>query len=145
MKNNATSTVFEVRLAVEASCFNISEGHDFDWYVLDALFGSKTKTKFLISSNLIWDDTRVSIETISDLKSFQRYNHFPAMSEISRKDALARNMMKINKVLPNEFNFTPQTWLLTNDYTSLCAYAAEAKKKLNKKTFILKPSNGMVS
>jgi hypothetical protein len=41
-----------------------------------------------VNSNLIWDDTRVSIEGISELKSFQRYNHFPAMSEISKKDAL---------------------------------------------------------
>ena len=50
-----------------------------------------------ISSNVIWDDTKVSVENISELKSFQRYNHFVAMSEISRKDALARNMLKMYK------------------------------------------------
>ncbi len=66
------------------------------------------------------------------------------MSEISRKDALARNMMKISKVLPHEFNFSPHTWLLPNDYMHLCAFAADAKRNHQKKTFILKPSNGML-
>lgn len=100
---------------------------------------------FFISlySNLIWDDTRISIEAISELRSFQRYNHFPAMSEISRKDALARNIMKLSKLLPYEYNFVPQTWILPNDFLYLCAYAAEMKKTHQKKTYILKPANGI--
>ena len=95
-----------------------------------------------ISSNVIWDDTKVSVENISELKSFQRYNHFVAMSEISRKDALARNMLKMYKVLPQEFDFVPKTWLMPSDYTSLATYAIEMKKIQQKKTFIMKPSNG---
>ena len=92
-------------------------------------------------SNLIWDDTKISFEAISDLKPYQRYNHFPAMSEISRKDALARNILKLSKVLSNEFNFIPQTWILPTDYVSLCSYANDCKKAHQKRTFILKPSN----
>lgn len=65
------------------------------------------------------------------------------MSEISRKDALARNILKLSKVLSNEFsNFIPQTWILPTDYLSLCSYANECKKAHQKRTFILKPSNG---
>lgn len=43
---------------------------------------------------LIWNDTFVSTERISEMKSFQRINHFPGMGEICRKDCLARNMSK---------------------------------------------------
>lgn len=97
---------------------------------------------------MIWDDTRVSIEGISELKAFQRYNHFPAMSEISKKDALARNISKISKLLPKEFDFVPRTWIMPMDYSSLLAYSLDVKKlafaqqKPNKTTFIMKPANG---
>lgn len=90
----------------------------------------------------------MSIEGISELKSFQRYNHFPAMSEISKKDALARNMAKISKLLPKEFDFVPRTWIMPTDYSSLLTYALETKKnafaqqKPNRTTFIMKPANG---
>ena len=91
---------------------------------------------------MIWDDTRVSVEGISELKAFQRFNHFPAMSEISRKDALAKNILKICKVLPQEFDFVPKTWIMPGDYSSLLSYANEMKKYQQKKTYIMKPSNG---
>lgn len=96
----------------------------------------------MILSNLIWDDSRVSLEGISALKPYQRYNHFPAMSEISRKDALARNMLKISKLIPDEYNFVPQTWILPSDFNYLQSYAIDMKRAQKKKTFILKPSNG---
>ena len=60
---------------------------NFDWYFWNNKFVKivfKLITLFYSKSNLIWDDTKVSVENISDLKSFQRYNHFVAMSEISR-------------------------------------------------------------
>ena len=45
-------------------------------------------------SFLIWNDSFVSTDRISDLKPYQRINHFPGMGEICRKDCLARNMLK---------------------------------------------------
>ena len=45
-------------------------------------------------SFLIWNDSFVSTDRISDLKAYQRINHFPGMGEICRKDCLARNMAK---------------------------------------------------
>jgi hypothetical protein len=63
------------------------------------------------------------------------------MSEISRKDALARNISKLCRLMPNEYNFMPQTWILPNDYVYLCTYATDCKRAHQKKTFILKPSN----
>ena len=43
---------------------------------------------------------------------FQKINHFPGMSEICRKDLLARNMNRMLKTFPKEYNVFPKTWCL---------------------------------
>jgi hypothetical protein len=104
--------------------------------------GCKLVPEENFNCNLIWDDTKVSVESISELKSFQRYNHFVAMSEISRKDALARNMLKMYKVLPQEFDFVPKSWIMPSEYSQLLSHSIDMKKAKQSRTFILKPSNG---
>ncbi|KAK0059215.1 tubulin polyglutamylase TTLL7 [Biomphalaria pfeifferi] len=94
------------------------------------------------TSYLIWNDTFVSPDRISELKPYQHINHFPGMVEVTRKDSLARNMMKMSKVMPDDFNFVPKTWILPTDYTVLQNYAKDMKLKRKSKTFIVKPSNG---
>ncbi len=64
------------------------------------------------------------------------------MSEISKKDALARNMLKMQKLLPQEFDFVPRSWIMPSEYSSLVAYGNDAKKTKLNKTFIMKPANG---
>ncbi|GFN85470.1 tubulin polyglutamylase ttll7 [Plakobranchus ocellatus] len=94
------------------------------------------------TSYLIWNDCFVSPDKISELKPYQRINHFPGMGEVTRKDALARNYLKMQKALPDEFNFMPRTWILPADYSLLINHAKEMKTKKKAKTFIVKPSNG---
>ncbi|CAH1775587.1 unnamed protein product [Owenia fusiformis] len=91
---------------------------------------------------LIWNDSFVSTEKISDLKPFQRVNHFPGMGEICRKDCLARNMMKMAKVHPEEFDFVPKSWIFPSEYSAFQNYAKDLKKKKKHKTYIVKPANG---
>ncbi|KAH9492090.1 Tubulin polyglutamylase ttll7 [Bulinus truncatus] len=94
------------------------------------------------TSYLIWNDTFVSPDRISELKPYQHINHFPGMVEVTRKDSLARNMLKMSKVMPDDFNFVPKTWILPTDYTLLQNYAKDMKMRRKSKTFIVKPSNG---
>ena len=84
----------------------------------------------------------MSVEGVSELRAFQRFNHFPAMSEISKKDSLARNILKICKVMPQDFDFVPKTWIMPTDYSSLLTYAIDMKKMNQKRTYIMKPANG---
>ncbi|XP_045158569.1 tubulin polyglutamylase TTLL7-like [Mercenaria mercenaria] len=91
---------------------------------------------------LIWNDSFVSTEKISDLKPYQRINHFPGMGEVTRKDNLARNMMKMAKAVPEEYNFVPRTWILPSDYNIIQNYMKDLKAHKKSKTFIVKPSNG---
>ena len=71
------------------------------------------------------------------MKPYQRINHFPGMYALARKNHLARNLMRMQKIFPDDYKFFPQTWLLPSEYPD---YRSQynAKKK-NSKTFIVKP------
>uniref|UniRef100_G3WJW3 Tubulin tyrosine ligase like 6 n=1 Tax=Sarcophilus harrisii TaxID=9305 RepID=G3WJW3_SARHA len=87
---------------------------------------------------LYWTDFSVSLERVMEMKSHQKINHFPGMSEICRKDLLARNMSRMIKLFPKEFHFFPKTWCLPADWGDLQNYSRSKKFK----TFICKPDSG---
>jgi hypothetical protein len=58
------------------------------------VFGFSISSDGDFTSNLLWNDTLISMDIVSALKPYQKVNHFPTMSEISRKDLLARNFDK---------------------------------------------------
>ncbi|XP_021095733.1 tubulin polyglutamylase TTLL6 isoform X2 [Heterocephalus glaber] len=73
-----------------------------------------------------------------EMKSYQKINHFPGMSEICRKDLLARNMSRMLKMFPKDFHFFPRTWCLPADWGGLQTYSRSRKNK----TYICKPDSG---
>ncbi|OAF68687.1 hypothetical protein A3Q56_03559, partial [Intoshia linei] len=62
--------------------------------------------------NLYWTDCSVGLERVMDMKRYQKINHFPGMSEICRKDLLARNLNRLYKQFPSDYNIYPKTWCL---------------------------------
>nr|XP_057924421.1 tubulin polyglutamylase ttll6 isoform X2 [Doryrhamphus excisus] len=87
---------------------------------------------------LMWSDCSVSLERVKSMKQYQMINHFPGMIEICRKDTLARNLNRMLKLFPKDYNFFPRTWCLPADYNDFLAYA-----RLKKHTaFICKPDAG---
>ncbi|XP_068592901.1 tubulin polyglutamylase ttll6 [Cebidichthys violaceus] len=87
---------------------------------------------------LFWTDCSVSLDRVKDMKRFQKINHFPGMSEICRKDLLARNMNRMLKLFPRDYNIFPRTWCLPADYSDFQAYTRAKKSK----TYICKPDTG---
>uniref|UniRef100_H0X5C5 Tubulin tyrosine ligase like 6 n=1 Tax=Otolemur garnettii TaxID=30611 RepID=H0X5C5_OTOGA len=87
---------------------------------------------------LYWTDYLVSLERVMEMKSYQKINHFPGMSEICRKDLLARNMSRMLKMFPKDFHFFPRTWCLPADWGDLQTYSRLKKNK----TYICKPDSG---
>ncbi|XP_045558444.1 tubulin polyglutamylase ttll6 isoform X3 [Salmo salar] len=87
---------------------------------------------------LFWTDCSVSLDRVMDMKRYQKINHFPGMSEICRKDLLARNMNRMLKLFPKDYNIFPRTWCLPADYSDFQAYTRSKKHK----TFICKPDSG---
>ncbi|XP_050424688.1 tubulin polyglutamylase TTLL6-like [Adelges cooleyi] len=88
--------------------------------------------------DLYWSDLSISIERAKDMKKFQKTNHFPGMTEICRKDLLARNLNRMIKIFPNDYNFFPKTWYLPIDFTKLQDHMSQHKGL----TYILKPDVG---
>ncbi|XP_078695404.1 uncharacterized protein LOC144924229 isoform X8 [Branchiostoma floridae x Branchiostoma belcheri] len=88
--------------------------------------------------SLYWTDYSVSLERVMEMKRFQKINHFPGMSEICRKDLLARNMNRLYKLFPKEYSVFPKSWCMPADYGDFQAYCRQKKNK----TFICKPDSG---
>ncbi|XP_064311992.1 tubulin polyglutamylase TTLL13 isoform X1 [Phalacrocorax carbo] len=73
-----------------------------------------------------------------EMKRFQKINHFPGMIEICRKDLLARNLNRMLRLFPKEYNIFPRTWCLPADYGDFQAYRRARKTRM----FICKPDSG---
>uniref|UniRef100_U3K958 Tubulin tyrosine ligase like 13 n=1 Tax=Ficedula albicollis TaxID=59894 RepID=U3K958_FICAL len=84
-----------------------------------------------------WTDTSVTLERLMEMKRFQKVNHFPGMIELCRKDLLARNLNRMLRLFPKEYNIFPRTWCLPADYGDFHTYSSTRKAR----TFICKPDN----
>ena len=72
------------------------------------------------------------------MQAHQKINHFPGMYVLSRKNNLGRNLMRLKKLEPDEYNFFPQTFILPGDYADLKQYH-QNRKAGKAQTFIVKP------
>ncbi len=101
--------------------------------VLSDAFRFELVTEEAATWDLFWADTGVNSKLLSAMRPYQRVNHYPVMYCVSRKNHLGRNLMRMRKVLPKEYNFFPQTWLLPVEW-------AEFRPEFVKgRTFIFKP------
>jgi hypothetical protein len=73
--------------------------------------------------NLLWNDSYVPFDTIASLNKYQKANHFPGMSELAKKNLLAKNLNRMSKALPGEFNFVPPTFILPGEAEPLKNWA----------------------
>ena len=69
-----------------------------------------------------WTDTPVTVEMLNKLQSHQKINHFPGMNTLSRKNNLAKNLVKMQTVFPEYYNFFPKTFIFPGDLTLFRTY-----------------------
>lgn len=103
-------------------------------------FGYKI-TQSTTKNLLFWCDSGGSFEFTSQLSQWQFYNHFPGTWAIARKVDLARNIEKMNRLLPEFYDFHPKSFIIPSQYTEMETYMNSQMKK-SKKTFIVKPDRG---
>jgi tubulin polyglutamylase TTLL6/13 len=99
------------------------------------LFGYKLGREPEGEWDLFWADTGVTNEMLFKMKSYQKINHYPAMSSIARKNGLGKNLMRMRRLFPKEYSFFPSTWLLPFEWSEFCSQFNQKKCK----TFIVKP------
>lgn len=54
---------------------------------------------------------------------------------LSRKNHLAKNLIKLRKIYPKDYNFFPRTWALPTELKELKTYAQNKKNRV----YIVKP------
>ncbi|CBZ53330.1 tubulin-tyrosine ligase family domain-containing protein [Neospora caninum Liverpool] len=69
------------------------------------------------------------------MRPYQKINHFVGTNAISRKNYLARNLLRMKAYYPKEYKFFPHTWSLPADLADFrCQFTGRRRK-----TFIIKP------
>ena len=95
--------------------------------------------RLCLSSNsewdLMWADTGVNTELVSRMRLYQKINHFPTMWCLARKNNLAKNLMRMRKIFPRDFNFFPPTWTLPAEGADFRTQISQSRSK----TYIVKP------
>ena len=82
--------------------------------------------------DLYWQDLGIDSERLQTLKPYQKVNHFPAMFHITRKTFLAKNLKKLQRLFPLEYDFFPKTWILPNELNDLRTYSQKTEAIPNK-------------
>jgi tubulin polyglutamylase TTLL4 len=79
----------------------------------------------------------VTAPDIKHLNKYQKTNHFPGSTQLGRKDLLWRNINRMRLKFPKEFNISPMSYLLSEDYE---AFQADRERDTQGNQFyILKP------
>lgn len=89
--------------------------------------------------NCLWGK-RLKAEDYGKLNEYQKVNHFPSSFELGRKDTLHRNLSRMRRLFPKEYDFFPEGFLIPED----ADYFVSEFKKLEQATgtapvFIRKP------
>jgi hypothetical protein len=74
--------------------------------------------------DLTWHDTGVTQDFFSKLHPWQKVNMYPGIQCLSKKHNLAKNLMRMYKAFPQEYNFFPKTWQLPRQFNELQNHSA---------------------
>lgn len=95
--------------------------------------------------NIWWRTSRFRNCDYDNIQKWQRLNHYPKSTGITKKDCLARNLKRMKGVHgAGVYNFCPMTFNLPNDYTRFVAeYSKLTQKQSDSKTlyWICKPAD----
>ena len=85
--------------------------------------------------DVLWLDGWILPERFAKMKPYQKVNHFPEMYGITRKNHLAKNLKRMQRIFPKAYSFFPPSWILPAEFSD---FRIQFTQKLNK-TFIIKP------
>ena len=111
-----------VRSLLENNSFTFTESHEW---------------------NLLWSTSSCKSYLYEGLNEFQRINHFPQSYEITRKDRLCYNFVKMQERYGREvFDFIPDTYILPNEFHDFHTHYQKLKVSEPKRNlWIVKPAN----
>lgn len=86
--------------------------------------------------SILWSSSGLRSSMFQGLNKFQKLNHFPRTSEITKKDSLYKNIARMQSIHGKKnFDFLPETYILPQDTRAL-AEAMDSSRNM----WIIKPS-----
>ena len=90
--------------------------------------------------NLMWHGGHVKPISLRSLQDFQRVNHFPRSYELTRKDRMYANVMKMQQTHGlKAFDFVAKSFILPLEYQEFLAHYQREHRKNGGSTWIIKP------
>ena len=86
--------------------------------------------------NVVWTGV-TKPELLREMSRFQRVNHFPQSFHLGRKDLMWKNIQKMKRSFPIDYDICPTTYLLPDDYKKLIQ---DRESENNKSLYIIKPN-----
>ncbi|XP_028638482.1 probable tubulin polyglutamylase TTLL2 [Grammomys surdaster] len=93
--------------------------------------------------NLYWRSSSFRMAEYVNIKPWQRLNHHPGTTNLTRKDCLAKHLAHMRRLYGESlYEFTPLTFIMPNDYTKFVAKYFKEKQDLGAKPsyWICKPA-----
>lgn len=108
-----------VKAIFETNGFVHTEGHDW---------------------NVLWSSQSYKSHIYENLNEYQKLNHFPNSSELTRKDRLCANIVKMQEKFGKEcFNIIPDTYILPDEFADFYSHFHSLRSKEEKNMWIIKP------
>lgn len=79
----------------------------------------KNLKKLSTKWDFTWHDGPITSDFLARMLPYQKVNMYPGMYVITKKNYLARNLMRMQKCFPDEYNFFPRTWVLPFEHLDL--------------------------
>lgn len=91
---------------------------------------------------MLWANTSGKPYLYDGLNEYQKINHFPSSYEITRKDRLCLNILRMQeKYGKANFNIVPDTYVLPEEFSDFFSYFHKVRNQEGKKAlWIIKPN-----
>lgn len=92
--------------------------------------------------NVLWTSQSVKPFMYDQMNEFQKINHFPMSNELTRKDRLCENVVKMQERFGKEvFNIIPDSYILPDEFADFYSHFHMLRSKELPNMWIIKPQN----
>ena len=92
--------------------------------------------------NVLWTSQSVKQFIYDQMNEFQKINHFPMSNELTRKDRLCENVVKMQERFGKEaFNIIPDSYILPDEFADFYSHFHSLRSKELPNMWIIKPQN----
>ena len=111
---NVACTEYDIvsRVARKALGFRVKEyEEDHEGAIVNEQGGQKLSNDW----DVTWHDLGITADFLSKMQPYQKVNQYPGMYVVTRKNYLARNLVKMQRAFPEDYKFFPRTWLIPQE------------------------------